>query len=445
MTAIITDPFRRSIIQNLFDNVADSAQHYYVSIGKSEDWDSADTTPLPIHSPRDERNARLAFQSIKSAEDTSFVVPRNNWNSGTIYTGYDDNVAGYPLAPYYVLTEDNQVYICLQSSKNAEGTSSSSTVKPTGTDTKPFTTADGYVWKFLYTVSAINASKYLASNYFPVKLIDSAGGSDPVLDIQQFGIQNAAVGGQVSSVKVITGGTGYSSVPTISILGNGGAALATATVYSGSIVKIEMNNDSSAFGSGFDYADIIISGGSPTTAATARAVISPKLGYGKDPRIDLKSTAIMFNTKPSGEEGGDFVVDNDYRQVTILKNPKIPTTDSDFIALTGGALKSLQFGTINLNFSPDKTIAGGTSGATAFVDKFDSDTLYYHQTEETGFTQFISGETVTETNGAGDGDSASLFGPEVNPFSGDILYIENRAAVDRSASQTEDIKIIIQI
>ena len=38
-----------------------------------------------------------------------------------------------------------------------------------------------------------------------------------------------------------------------------------------------------------------------------------------------------------------------------------------------------------------------------------------------------------------------LYNDDVNRFSGDILYIENRAAVARTASQTEDIKVIITL
>ena len=34
---------------------------------------------------------------------------------------------------------------------------------------------------------------------------------------------------------------------------------------------------------------------------------------------------------------------------------------------------------------------------------------------------------------------------DISPFSGDVLYIENRASVARAADQTEQIKLIIQV
>ena len=35
--------------------------------------------------------------------------------------------------------------------------------------------------------------------------------------------------------------------------------------------------------------------------------------------------------------------------------------------------------------------------------------------------------------------------PEVQPYSGQIIYIENRGAVSRASDQIEDIKLIVQM
>jgi len=456
MTATITDVFKKQIMQDLFDDVSDSSQRYYIGIGRSEVWDDSDIAPTPINNERDVRNARLTLQSIKSAEDVSFVIPRNSWTSGTIYSAWDDNQTGYPSAKYYVITEDNQVYVCLQRSVDGTGATVTSTVKPTGVTTNAFTTSDGYTWKFLYTIPAANASKYLSSNYMPVRLMGTTDSNSSTIDIEQKTIQNAAVAGQISSIAIMTGGAGYTSVPSVSIVGNGDSAQATATISSGAVVKIEIDNDSAAMGTAYDYADVVLSGGGFTTTATARAVLSPGTGFGADPRDDLKSTGLMFNTKPDGEESGDFIIGQDFRQIVLMKNPTVPSTDSAFSASTGLVLRSLTLGTINTAFTPDKTIVGGSSGATAIVDKYDASNskVYYHQSEDTGFTAFTEGEALTENNGSGDGildsagvdsDSRAFNYGEVNSLSGDVLYIDNRAAVDRSTEQTEDLKIIIQI
>ena len=94
----------------------------------------------------------------------------------------------------------------------------------------------------------------------------------------------------------------------------------------------------------------------------------------------------------------------------------------------------------------DKLIRGGTSDAAAFIDDIDSDRIYFHQNENTGFGVFQNGETLAESDGSGTGtiDSASSTSL-ADAFSGELLYIENRARVIRDAAQQEDIKVIITI
>ena len=97
------------------------------------------------------------------------------------------------------------------------------------------------------------------------------------------------------------------------------------------------------------------------------------------------------------------------------------------------------------NFTVDKILEGQTSNAQAYVDFIDSNEIYYHQTDETGFTPFQDGEVIEELNGAGQGIiDSSLIQSQVDKQSGDLLYIDNRAPVSRTTSQAEDIKVIIQ-
>ena len=131
-----------------------------------------------------------------------------------------------------------------------------------------------------------------------------------------------------------------------------------------------------------------------------------------------------------------------------MKNVTYDDSSSVYGENTGIALNYLAFSTVTTGFTVDRTIEGATSGAKAIVDRFDNsnDYVYYHQNYETGFVSFTNGENVTEVSGSGAGtlDSPANVAGDVNPFSGDLLYIENRAAIDRAADQTEDIKLVIK-
>lgn len=451
MTGIITDSLKRILLDNLITEVASANNSYYIGIGNSIDWDSSDTTPTPVNSLRDERNLRQRLQSIKSAEDVSYVVPRNNWTAGTIYSGYDDATISHTSPSYFVITDDNAVFICLKQGRDNTGQAVFSTVKPTAPiGTGSFITADGYMWKYLYTLTGANANRYLSANFMPVGFVDSTDSSSPAALIEQKTIQDAAIPGQIGSIRIIDGGTGYTSAPSVTVLGDGDSCTATSIISGGRVVDIRIDSDGTGnikHGSGYTKATIVFGSGS----ATARAALAPVGGFGANPVRDLRAKALMFNTKPSGNESGTFITDNDFRQVAIIKNPKVPGTDSDFTNASGFAAKSLQLVLpVGTAFSPDNTIEGVSSNARAYVDTYNTITgvLRYHQTEETGYTNFVGGETINEIDGAGTGtlDSAGTFSlGDIDFNSGEILYIENRAAISRSVDQTEDIKIVIQL
>ena len=452
MSATITNSFKKQLVQELLNDSLDSANHYFIGIGRSEAWNDSDTAPSNGGSRRDELEFRLSMQSVKLTEDVSFVIPRHNWSNGSVYAAYNDSIIGYNTNASFVLTAANAVYICLEQGKDAAGVAVPSTVEPTSSSTSSFRTSDGYTWKFLYTLGATAAAKYLSANFMPVKLQAAVDSDSPATDIEQANVQDNAVIGQIASIRVVSQGAGYSSAPTVTIVGDGTGASATATLSGTNLVKITLDQDSDGdvlHGSGYTYAKVILNGGTPTTEAVVEAVLAPAGGFGADPREDLKSSAIMFNAKPAGTQDSDFIVGNDFRQVGLLKNITFDDSDALYTGTSGMALSYLDFATVTSAFTVDRTIEGATSGAQAIVDYYDATNgfVYFHQNHTTGFLTFTDGESITEVSGSGSGtleaSNATVPG-DINPYSGEVLYIENRVAIDRAADQTEDIKLVIQ-
>jgi len=457
MPAIITDTFKKQFMQNIFDEVENLTGRYYVGIGKNDQWNATETVPTPTDTPRTIREAQAALQSVKAVAGVSYVIPRYNWTSGSTYSSYDDDITAIPSNSYYVLTEDNQVYICLQQSKDANGNANVSTVQPTGTSKNAFKTSDGYTWKFLYALSAARSSAFLSANFVPVeKILDSAGGpSLTAIEIQQATVQDSAVAGRILNVVVTNPGTGYTSAPTVTITGNtreiGDSAQAVATVANGSIAKIEMLNESAGSGKNYINATVTLTGGGGS-GGVARAVIGPQNGIGADPRDELKATSLMFNAKANGIEGGDLLAGTgvDFRQVLLIKNPKTDSASGTTLSATTG--KALKFLKTDLafagNLAVDELITSNTvPAAKAYVNQVSDSDVFYHQTDSTGYTPFGIGDTLTDEQGntgtinhVSAIDSAGLINT-----SGDVLYIENRAPVIRDASQTEDIKVVVTL
>ena len=449
MPAIVTDALRTLLARQFFDQFANQTARYYIGIGRSEIWDSSDAVPTPQNTPGEVAAARAQMQSVKKVQATSLVVPRNNWSNGTLYSQYDNTVSGYPTEPYYVMNDNNNVYICLETGRNNAGVAVASTVEPTGSNNDSFRLADGYVWKFLFTVSASRANSFMSSNFLPVKKQDPTDSSSTGIQLKQEEIQDTALVGAVTSVVITNVGSGYTSNPNVQIIGAGGlgtgaAARTRIDSATGTLAYIKMvdSGTTQKLGSGYTRAEVVISGGGGQ-GAKARAVLGPDSGIGADARVDLKAAAIMFHSRIEGTDS-NFIIDQDFRQVTLIKDIK-DNNGVIFTGTTGNTLSKMTLASTVQGFTKDKIIRGQITLAEAYIDNIDSNEIYYHQTIETGFTAFQDGEVINETNGVGQGiiDSA-VIPPEVDPNTGDILYIDNRAAVARSNVQAEDVKVIIQ-
>ena len=71
------------------------------------------------------------------------------------------------LKAFFVVTEDFNVYKCMYNNHGAQ-----STVMPSSINTSAGvseTTADGYKWKYMYSISAANDFKFITTSFIPVK------------------------------------------------------------------------------------------------------------------------------------------------------------------------------------------------------------------------------------------------------------------------------------
>src|SRR6056300_575341 len=227
---VITDQFKKQVLDDILVDFADSDNvRYYAAIGRSEDWNDSDIATVPTNDALSVRRARNSIQSMKLIEDISYVIPRREWVANLIYSPFDDNDVGFPENPFYIINSNNEVYVCLEQGKKQDGSAELSTVQPTGNTTgTPFRTSDGYTWKFLYSIGALRADKFISSAYIPVRYVASTDSDSPAEDLQQEIVQNNAIKGQIVGYRVTNGGTGYTSTPKVSIIGNGQNAAAYA-------------------------------------------------------------------------------------------------------------------------------------------------------------------------------------------------------------------------
>lgn len=177
----------------------------YAVIGRSKAWDDE---PNPVVPPDNEQYLHYGvFREAIGAKkittgDVSHVTARHDWVSGTVYSMYRDTDIDMYERPFYVFTNEYNVYKCLYNNNGA-----ASTVKPTGYSTSKFTTSDGYTWKYMYTIPLGLADKFLTTGFIPVRTLTSSDASSE--SDRQLAVQNAAVNGAIEIIEVNNAGSGY--------------------------------------------------------------------------------------------------------------------------------------------------------------------------------------------------------------------------------------------
>jgi hypothetical protein len=482
--AILTHNFRVSAASGFASTF--STDNIYLVLARPQSWADTLSTrfsnqasgtvtdtniPNPVDNVLNEtalwRDAMAAAKIYSS--NIRLCINRNNWSSGSRYDMYRHNVNAasptennnYDLSDsnfIVYVTSTGCVYKCLFNGRNALTTTGTvSTVQPTTTGTAPQQTADGYIWKYLYTITSADAD-FITANYIPVNIAATSVSSINGIDV----------------ITVEGAGAGYTGTPGVVIYGDGtgAAATAVANTSTGKITGISVTNA----GSGYTWAKIVLTGGGTPTTANAIAVIAPQGGHGSNLMYETHAHNVMISGTVTGYEQNDFPVNQDFRTIALIKNPRqysnsigwhvSSNTGTLFTSSSGRILRTLTM-TSSATVAPtvDDTITGSNSLAkglfvfqssgttrmeyimpvnadapesidTTRIDTVTSFNLYEFNTSDT-----ITANSYSQLIDSSSGITGTV--PEIQPYTGQMLYLDYRRPVTRSAGQNEKINIVI--
>lgn len=294
---------------------------------------------------------------------------------------------------------------------------------------------------YTYALVTVNTSldKQNTTGFEEASILLDFGIGD--IESRQSTVELTAIDGAIHAFNVTYGGFGYTSPPTITISGDGSGCTAHAVLTNtGSVQKILVDT----YGSGYTKASVTITGPS-ASAAVAHAIISPKGGHGKDAISELYSKTLVMQGQLSKEKNKGFVSTNDYRQVCIIKNPKVYAKDTNirsalasscFIAT--GSLGQAAFASINLDDVltwTDTTVIPNRAYTFRVIEK----NAAYSSTESALLLSYL--DNIIPSAGASFSKVGAVFNstniilPDVNKFSGDLLTIDNRLRFSPSNQQ----------
>ena len=249
----------------------------------------------------------------------------------------------------------------------------------------------------------------------------------------QANIELLTIDGKIINCPVISGGYGYGAATAI-ITGDGSGATATVTCSNGAVEKIVITNG----GSGYRWATITING--TGYGAKVRAIIGPYGGFGKDALNNLYSRTLMFYSNVSQDKNQGFNVNNDYRQLGILKSPRNYSNNRPLSTVLASACWVISGITNTTLFSTDSIIYR-TDNGNRFRIVTNTGSALLVQALDNGL--ITAGLNFVNDNG--DVLSASaVTPPTIDKYSGDILFIDNKQAFTPTADETVTLRTVIR-
>jgi hypothetical protein len=297
-------------------------------------------------------------------------------------------------------------------------------------------TTDGYIWRYLYTIPSGLKEKFLFTD------ADSQSWMPVTTDAI---VASTATDGAIEHIRILDSGSGYNSntacsnVDIITISGDGTGASYVANVYQSAALDsttiaelISANN-----GAGYSFATVTTTDTSGT-GASFEALIGPPGGFGYDPAKDLGAKFVALSVEFASNVSGTLPISSSagsvaFRQVSVIRNPQY--ANNTYVSTGELALTS------NVEVAVSSTPSVGTrvvqnSGYEGTVVAFTNPYLLLNNTKGT------FANTGPFTSGViGNAQALNTSGVK---RSGDILFMENIAAVTRTTNQAEQIKLVFK-
>lgn len=364
MSFLLKKNIHSVLAEVLFNDILNRRSNWFYYIGKIVDWNDPNSPDIPNDTGEYEYETRKNIINVKKIQpqDVSYVITRRNWTSNVVYDQYDPDYSedfksasgssSLKESSFYVLSAHQggyyNLYKCLFNNNDAL-----STERPSGSDPIPITYADGYTWKYMYTIPLNLRNKFLTQDYVPV--------SKTVLN-QYYS------NGEINSVVVDNRGTGYSNnaqvTLTVSCEFLAGSGNLTANIKpvlndTGQFIDILISEK----GNNIKTANIIINdtrgfGESYYKQANAVVITNTGSGYTSDAIANTTARVISTGTQPNSNA---FValtfLSSELNRIEIINGglgytPSIVSNTTVQISTTGAVQPTVN-ATSSISFSSD--------------------------------------------------------------------------------------------
>lgn len=199
---LLTDYFRLHIANQFKESINEVANSvYYVFAGRPSPYANGDVVVSPNNTVQEfdiNTHDNMVFGKRVQPEDVAIMVPRNDWVANTVYAPYR-HYTDLSNASYFVCVNATSQFHVFKVIDNNGGVVSSyaPSFEDTSADDEYYATADGYVWKYMYTIPKASFDKFATRDFIPV--------------VRNANVVANAVSGSIDFIEVSYGGSHYNS------------------------------------------------------------------------------------------------------------------------------------------------------------------------------------------------------------------------------------------
>ena len=183
----------------------DANTAYYMFAGKHTSYANG-SIPTPPDSYQEllySSHQNMVFGKRVTDNDVTLLIPRVEWAANTVYQSYDSNTVVFGTNFYAAVnaTSNYHIFKVLDNNGNTASSIPPDINDPeAAADSEFYSTSDGYVWKYMYSVTSNVWNKFATDNYMPVSSNTDVVGN--------------AVSGTIDVIRVSSGGSNYDATLT---------------------------------------------------------------------------------------------------------------------------------------------------------------------------------------------------------------------------------------
>lgn len=329
----ITRNYLKYLLGEYFKSSLNNSNNLYFFIGKNTQWNNTETPDLANGSLSEFVKTWDDIIYMEKLSPSNFcpVIKNFKWTQNTIYSQYEHDInlqhiyKNNNTNPLYCVNKDFRVYKCLWNNYDSPSTRQPAVdVQVNNTIGNPESVTplyydDGYVWKYMYTISASMAYRFLTRTYIPVEYNQS--------------VATNAIDGAVHFVKIINQGDNYvnGTYTNIKVRKNNNSTdtdddcEVTIEVQNNKIHSVYVTNH----GTNYRYATLNDSMfppamlGSSGGGAVLKPIVSPIGGHGSNVFDEMFVDSFMAYVILENDENIPPPEDITFRRFGIIFNPRL--------------------------------------------------------------------------------------------------------------------------